>query len=114
KWVVVNIVRARQVAGWRRPGRLEARTDHSRWSQRPAGSGRHQRLLLRRQKEESRRRVEEVLGDIEMHRWIIFCCRQQHCAIAHQRNAEERRVVAEGPEENRVVTSTVLTQMIEE
>src|SRR4030095_15100574 len=112
KWVVVNIVRARQVAGWRRPGRLESRTDHGRWSQRPAGSGRHQRLLLRRQKEESRRRVGELLGDIEMHRRATLRRGQQHRAIAHQRNAEEGRVVAEGPEENRVVTSTVLTQMI--
>ena len=49
-----------------------------------------------------------------MHSRIILRRRQQHRAIAHQRNAEEGRVVAEGPEENRVVTSTVLTQMIEE
>src|SRR5262245_56899297 len=49
-----------------------------------------------------------------MHGGIVFRGWQEHGAIAHQRNAEERRVVAEGPEQDGVVARSTLPQMLEQ
>src|SRR5688572_1564243 len=49
-----------------------------------------------------------------MHSGIVFRGWQQHSAIAYQWNSEERRVIAEGPEQYGVVAAAMLPQMIEQ